>query len=207
MQHYIETCLSDPAKSTKLSLPLATACVCKFVVSMMKLMMRCEREDSRFMLVAETCLRFCPPVITSISCWAEVTSFMVAPWTITIPPASVLISNLTYNHKNIKKSRFLRRSYWFLLGRTEEVDDCVLVELQHVGFDWRGELNWVSFENSEQFINPSWSESWQRVISINRKRLSWPRLTISKNTHVESIHSRLNQMLCAFKHLIQRFSL
>ena len=39
---------SEPARSTNDSLPRATLCVCRLVASMHTVMMRCEREDSRF---------------------------------------------------------------------------------------------------------------------------------------------------------------
>lgn len=51
---------SEPARSTKLSLPLVTLCVCRLVASMMIEMMRWEREDSLFMAVEATCRRFWP---------------------------------------------------------------------------------------------------------------------------------------------------
>jgi len=47
--------LSDPARSTKLSLPRVTFWVCRLVASMMTLMMRWLREDSWFICVDDTC--------------------------------------------------------------------------------------------------------------------------------------------------------
>ena len=39
---------SEPARSTKLSFPFVTFWVCRFVDSMTMLMIRCDRDDSRF---------------------------------------------------------------------------------------------------------------------------------------------------------------
>ena len=67
------THLSEPARSTKDSLPLVTFCVCRLVASMMTDMMRCEREDSRFICVEDTCRRCCPFSMVASSSRADVT--------------------------------------------------------------------------------------------------------------------------------------
>ena len=52
--------LSEPARSTKDSLPRVTFCVCRLVASMQTEMMRWLRELSLFICVLATCLRCWP---------------------------------------------------------------------------------------------------------------------------------------------------
>ncbi len=54
--------LSEPARSTKDSLPLVTFWVCKLVASMITDMTRCERDDSRF--ICTKSYRFKPVIYT-----------------------------------------------------------------------------------------------------------------------------------------------
>ena len=92
--HPSHTHRSEPARSTKDSLPRATFWVCRFVLSMQMVMMRWEREDSRFMWVLLTRRPASPDSTTSISWRAEeMLSTMVAPGTVTTPLGSFLISS------------------------------------------------------------------------------------------------------------------
>lgn len=91
-----ETYRSEPARSTKESLPRVTFCVWRLVFSMMMEMMRWEREESLFIWVEEVCRLSRPALTAAISCEAEVTSTTVAPGTVTMPFTSFLISSLGY---------------------------------------------------------------------------------------------------------------
>mmetsp|Transcript_21824 Transcript_21824/g.56817 ORF Transcript_21824/g.56817 Transcript_21824/m.56817 type:complete len:232 (+) Transcript_21824:165-860(+) len=84
---------SLPARSTKLSLPLVTACVCRLVPSITKLITRWLRLDSRFIAVPATWRRCWPNSMASRSSLALVTSMVVAPCTVTSPLASFLMSS------------------------------------------------------------------------------------------------------------------
>lgn len=60
--------LSEPARSTKLSLPRVTFWVCRLVASMMTLMMRWLREDSLFICVEDTCRCVWPCTASHAKC-------------------------------------------------------------------------------------------------------------------------------------------
>mmetsp|Transcript_17075 Transcript_17075/g.59890 ORF Transcript_17075/g.59890 Transcript_17075/m.59890 type:complete len:230 (-) Transcript_17075:981-1670(-) len=84
---------SLPARSTRLSLPVVIFLVCLLYTSMSTEKMRCEREDSAFILVAPTCRAPLPASKSVRISPASAASLMMALVMYTMPFLSFLMSS------------------------------------------------------------------------------------------------------------------